>query len=287
MVERVIASEADIRLSFQHEKFPMHAAWATDIHLNFLNKQKRQIFFGSISERNPDLVFITGDIAEAPSLNFHLQEMVESIQKPLYFVLGNHDFYYGSISSVRHETAKLGESRQDLTYLCGNQVIELTQNTALVGHDGWGDGRLGNVEQTPVRLNDFRLINELTGLEYVTLIGRLGELGDEAASSIRKTLARALDSYEHVIFLTHVPPFKEACWYEGQVGNDDWLPFFTCKAVGNVLYELMQKRTNCQLTVLCGHTHHEGIVQILPNLRVLTGSADYGAPHVQDVLEIL
>ena len=264
----------------------MRAAWATDIHLNFLSEQNREAFFRSISVHNADVIFITGDIAEAPTLNFHLQEMVESIQKPLYFVLGNHDYYYGSISSVRRETEKLCESQQDLTFLCGNQVIELTKNTALVGHDGWGDGRLGNVEETPVRLNDFRLIEELTGLEYSKLIDKLNELGDQSSASIQKTLTNALDSYEHVMFLTHVPPFKEACWYEGKVGNDDWLPFFTCKAVGDVLYRLIQNRPNCQLTVLCGHTHHEGVAQILPNLRVLTGSAEYGVPHVQEVLEI-
>ncbi len=264
----------------------MHIAWATDIHLNFLDQPKREAFFGSISKHNPDAVFLTGDIAEAPSLNFHLQEMVGFIQKPVYFVLGNHDYYYGSISSIRKETEALCESQQDLTYLCGNQVIELTKNSALVGHDGWGDGRLGNVEQTPVRLNDFRLIQELTDLEYGKLIEKLQALGEEAAASIRDTLTQALNSYEHVICLTHVPPFKEACWYEGQVGNDDWLPFFTCKAVGDVVYELMENRPNSQLTVLCGHTHHEGIAQVLPNLRVLTGSAEYGAPHIQKVLEI-
>ena len=265
----------------------MYIAWTTDIHLNFLNKSERVKFFRSILEHDQEAVFITGDIAEAPSLKFHLQEMEESIQKPIYFVLGNHDYYYGSIKDVRDATQRLCESQKNLTYLSGNQVIDLTKTTALVGHDGWGDGRNGNVEQTPVRLNDFRLIEELKNLEYRQLIKTLKELGDESAASIQETLSNALDSYEHVIFLTHVPPFKNACWYEGKIGNDDWLPFFTCKAVGDALLTIMEDRKGSQLTVLCGHTHNEGVAQILPNLRVLTGSAEYGAPHVQDVLEIM
>ncbi|WP_454063896.1 metallophosphoesterase family protein [Candidatus Nitrospira salsa] len=264
----------------------MRIAWATDIHLNFLQQKKREAFFDSISACNADAVFITGDIAEAPILKIHLEEMVSSVQKPIYFVLGNHDYYYGSISSVRSETLDYCEPHNNLNYLRGNKIIGLTKNTALVGHDGWGDGRLGNWEQTPVRLNDFRLIDELKDLEYRQLIDKLRELGDEAAVSIHGILAQALDAYEHVIFLTHVPPFKESCWYEGKVGNDDWLPFFTCKAVGDTLYQLMQNRPGSKLTVFCGHTHHEGIAKILPNLRVFTGSADYGAPHVQDVLEV-
>jgi 3',5'-cyclic-AMP phosphodiesterase len=37
----------------------------------------------------------------------------------------------------------------------------LTPNTALVGHDGWGDGRLGDLNWSGVILNDFLLIEEL------------------------------------------------------------------------------------------------------------------------------
>jgi hypothetical protein len=135
-------------------------------------------------------------------------------------------------------------------------------------------------------LSDHVLIQEFAGLDYEELIQKLRQLGDEAASAIQVSLHDALDSYQHIIFLTHVPPFKEACWYQGRVGGEDWLPFFTCKAVGEVLYEVMQEQQKCQLTVLCGHTHNAGVAQILPNLRVLPGSAEYGAPHVQQVLDI-
>jgi hypothetical protein len=41
-----------------------------------------------------------------------------------------------------------------------------------------------------------------------------------------------------------------------------------------------------QATVLCGHTHGRGEVQMLDNLTVLTGGADYGKPEVQRIFEI-
>lgn len=264
----------------------MRAVWATDIHLNFLNSKERETFFSSILEQNPDALFITGDIAEAPTLEPLLMEMSQSIQIPLYFVLGNHDFYYSSIPQVRISLQKFCDAHQNLTYLSGNGIVQLTKKTALMGHDGWGDGRLGNYAQSPVRLSDNVLIQELEGLDYEKMIQKLRQFGDEAASAIQISLYEALDAYQHIIFLTHVPPFKEACWYQGRVGADDWLPFFTCKALGDALYEIMQEQEKCQLTVLCGHTHNAGIAQILPNLRVLTGSAEYGAPRVQQVLEI-
>jgi predicted MPP superfamily phosphohydrolase len=264
----------------------MRAVWATDIHLNFLTSRERETFFSSILEQNPDALFITGDIAEAPTLEPLLMEMSQSIQRPLYFVLGNHDFYYSSIPQVRTSLQKFCDAHQHLTYLSGNGIVQLTKTTALIGHDGWGDGRLGNYAQSPVRLSDNVLIQELEGLDYQEMIQKLRQLGDEAASAIQISLYEALDAYQHIIFLPHVPPFKEACWYQGRIGADDWLPFFTCKAVGDLLLEIVQDRPKSEVTVLCGHTHNAGIAQLLPNLRVLTGSAEYGAPQVQQVLEI-
>lgn len=76
------------------------------------------------------------------------------------------------------------------------------------------------------------------------------------------------------------------CWHQGQISDDDWLPHFTCKAVGDVLRGAMAGKPDRRLTVLCGHTHGEGMVLLMPNLRVLTGGAEYGQPKVQRVLEV-
>ncbi len=70
------------------------------------------------------------------------------------------------------------------------------------------------------------------------------------------------------------------------MGNDDWLPYFACKAVGEVLLEITQDRPDCHVTVFCGHTHHAGAIQMFPNLYVKTGSAEYGQPHVEEILTI-
>lgn len=86
--------------------------------------------------------------------------------------------------------------------------------------------------------------------------------------------------------LNHVPPFKEACWHQGQLSGDDWLPFFSCKAVGDVLQDAMKQHSDVAMTVLCGHTHSAGACQILPNLKVTTGCTEYGAPQVQQIVEI-
>ncbi len=264
----------------------MRAAWVTDIHLNFLRPHERNAFYGSICDKNPDCVWITGDIAEAPSLQAFLREIQQALNVPIYFVLGNHDFYFGSIEAGRQEIHNWCLGQSGVHFLSGMRPVELTSRTALVGHDGWGDGRLGRYHQTPVRLSDQELIRDFHGLDREAILRKLQALGDESAAYLRDVLTNAMDSYERVFCLIHVPPFKEACRYEGQPGNDDWLPYFTCHAVGSMLLDVMQARPECQVTVLCGHTHHDGAVQMLPNLQVFTGAAEYGAPCIARVLEI-
>ena len=174
-------------------------------------------------------------------------------------------------------------SRDGSTYDC---VIPVSGETAVIGVDGWADGRCGDFWGSTVRLNDFLLIQELTGLDDVTRLSRMRALGDAEAARLRDLLAQALALHRRVVVVTHVPPFGEAAWHDGRPSAPDWAPFFACKATGDVLLEVAAARPDVELLVLCGHTHGEGTYQPLPNLRVLTGGAAYGDPQLQEVLEL-
>jgi hypothetical protein len=165
-------------------------------------------------------------------------------------------------------------------------VVAVGDETGLFGHDGWADGRLGDYWGSTIELNDWWLIEDLAGLDQGLRLAKLQALAGEAADHFRAVLPGALARHQHLIALTHVPPFREACWYRGAISNDDWLPHFSCGAVGEVLAEAMRNAPERSMTVLCGHTHGAGEVQILPNLRVITGGAEYGRPVVDRVLEV-
>jgi predicted phosphohydrolase len=264
----------------------MKLAWATDIHLDFLKPEGLESFTTTLERSRADAFLIGGDIAKAGSIEKHLRTFELRLMRPVYFVLGNHDFYVGSISKVRAAMTALTLRSKLLRWLPAAGTIPLGGSTALVGHDGWGDARYGNVDTTPVRMNDFVMIEELSGIPRETRRERLRALGDEAAAFVRKALATAFESFRKVVFLTHVPPFRESCWHEGKISDDDWLPYFTCRAVGDALLEIMRPRPDRDLTVLCGHTHGAGSAEVLPNLRVWTGGAEYGAPRIEKLLEI-
>ena len=260
-------------------------AWTTDIHLDFVaDTNQIERFCRNIVEANPDVVLIGGDIAVATTVEESLLMLAKHLQRPIHFVLGNHDFYKGSIAGVRAKIAQLTQRASLLHWLSNSGVIELTPQTGLLGHDGWADGRLGNRVRSDVMLNDYFLIQEFVGLAPLPRFAKLGELGDEAARYLKRQLFSAVTRFPNLILLTHVPPFKEACWFEERISDDDFLPHFTCSAVGDVLVAIMRAHPDCRLTVLCGHTHGQGETDILPNLIVKTGGAEYGKPHLNELI---
>jgi 3',5'-cyclic AMP phosphodiesterase CpdA len=234
----------------------------------------------------PDALLLGGDIGEADTVTRLLKEMAAALQLPIYFVLGNHDFYHGSIADVRAGVERDAGASPWLHWLPASGVVELTAATALLGHDSWADGRCGDFFRSEVMLNDYLLIRELRDLPKQALYAKLNALGDEAAEFLEKRAEEALAVRPNAIVLTHVPPFCEASWHEGRISDDDWLPHFACRAVGDRLAAVMRGRPDCGMTVLCGHTHGSGVAHILPNLVVSTGGAVYGEPVIQDVWEV-
>jgi Icc protein len=260
--------------------------WLTDIHFNFLRDRQVTEFLISVAESRPDAVLIGGDVGEATDVCHYLDRIHELIAAPTYFVLGNHDYYRGSIAEVRQRVASFCAERPRLHYLTVAEVEPLAPHVGLVGHDGWADGRAGDYPRSLVGMQDYRLIAELSGHGKQARWEVLKSLGDEAAAHIRRVLPLAFARFDDVVLLTHVPPLREACWHDGQISNDQWAPHFTCLAMGEAILEIAAAHPDKRLTVLCGHTHGHGEVQPLPNLQVITGGAEYGHPVIQRVLEL-
>lgn len=258
--------------------------WLTDLHLDAQDKAQYLLFFELIAAQEPDCILIGGDISNGLASLNHLMNLNKLINKQFYFVLGNHDFYYGSIAKTRREARHLTKSYPEIHYLTQDGIIPLSPKTALIGHDGWADARAGDFLKSDVMLNDYYLIEELKRLNQEERMWKLREMGSEAADFLKKQLQKALKIYDRVVLLTHVPPFREACHYEGKPSDDNWAPHFVCVAVGEALHEVMHKHPDKQLLVLCGHCHTASDCHILPNLRVVTGQSELGLPDIQGII---
>lgn len=263
----------------------MKCIWLTDIHLNFLDENERKNFYQNIIDAQADAILLTGDIAEAPSLPDILNEMTAFIQKPIYFILGNHDYYRGQVNEVRMAMVILTEAQKGLFWLPASGIQQLNDDVILIGQDGWADGRLGDYPNSSVVLNDSRLITDLFQKKILgkyALLEKMQELADSDALKLKDNLMQAItQNPKKIIVLTHVPPFKENCLYNSKISEDDYLPFFGSKIMGDVLTQVAEENKHIEFLVLCGHTHSESHYQPLDNLLVRSGKADYGHPEIQ------
>src|SRR5690348_152191 len=112
-------------------------AWLSDIHLNFVAPHRIDALCRSVKAHDADAVLLTGDVAEGPELVEHLEGLDERLGLPLYYVLGNHDFYRGSIARVRATVEDLAARSPRLCWLPRAGVVAVTELTGLIGHDGW------------------------------------------------------------------------------------------------------------------------------------------------------
>lgn len=267
----------------------MRATWLTDIHLNFLRPRALQQFYDRVKAEQPDALLVTGDIGESDSVVRFVDELGEQTGAPVYFVLGNHDYYRSSIRIVRDHATR-GTRRG--TYLQHVDPIQLTERTVLLGVDGWGDARCGDLSST-VQLSDWNLIEDFRRArsDRAARCEILQRLGANEGRALRERLERVPPGARELLILTHVPPFPGACVYGGQQSDPSWLPWFTCIATGEALADYADAHPEVELTVLCGHSHGIGTCRPWPNLEIRTGGwppgvEDYGNPVVQATLEI-
>jgi len=269
----------------------MQLTWLTDIHLNFIHKEDRYRFYREILKTSSDGILISGDIAEAPSVANMLKEMADEVKKPIFFVLGNHDYYHGQVEDVKAEMMHLTQQQELLYWLPTAGPQDLSNNAILLGEDGWADGRYGDYANSSVVLNDCRLISDLSHSSHLgkyKLLETMQALADNDAEKLQQSLNNIIlkKKPKKIIILTHVPPFDDICLYEGKKSTDDFLPFFASKVMGNVLTQVALDNSAIDFLVLCGHTHAKAYCQRHGNLTVKVGMAEYKEPQIQGMVTV-
>ena len=264
----------------------MRLVWTTDLHLNTVPTQAWEQWIQKIASLHADGLVITGDISEGDDVVRQLQRIVSSSGLPFYFVLGNHDFYESTFQTTRQNVIHACRDSPQLHYLTDLSPLQVSTGTYLLGEDGWADGTVGNYETSTIQLNDFERIGDFKLAGKANRKHQLQRIGRASAERLQAKLEQLPSDAHQALVLTHAPPFREACWYQGKTTDDNWAPFFVSGQVGNALMEFSQQRPGCQVTVLCGHTHHAGVARIAANLRVYTGAAIDGQPGIEATISV-
>jgi Icc protein len=271
----------------------LRLVWTTDLHLDHAPQNLQERWLSSIANHTFDGLLIGGDISEGGKTTSWLREIAQRVKKPIYFVLGNHDFYDDSIRLVRQKIIRMCREYQNLHYLTDCSAVRLgvatdseSNPTYLIGEDAWGDATTGDFDQSFVQLNDFSRIGDFLSLKPEQQKLELQRLGLQSAQRLASKLSAIHENMARIVVLTHVPPFVESCWYEGKTADRHWSPFFVCGQTGEVLKSHATNHPNHEIVVLCGHCHHSGITQLTQNLIIYTGEASIGHPAIAGIMNI-
>lgn len=272
----------------------MPIARLTDIHLDHLRSKTLRHGLYEILDRYA-MIWITGDIANSKCWGEYLVEFHTVFKKPIYFVLGNHDYYGSSVREVRKKAQYFNGT--ELKWLTGlKEAIKLKDGVFVCGVDGFADSRNGDFADTRVVLNDAHCIEDYRKCgvtfsfsgEYRSgkeLLGaKMRRLADRDSRRLRRQLnsvfKKKSNKPEIIYILTHVPPFEESSWHRGRPPNPLLHPFYSCKSTGDVILEFAGEHPNVQFYVLAGHTHGNWKGKILDNVTVSVRDAEYGHPEL-------
>lgn len=268
-----------------------HYAWATDIHLDFLVNQPNKLlgFMESLVKTNPTGIFLTGDLSIAKDVVYHLSALERVVQRPIYFVLGNHDYYGSSIQEIRKTMRELNSISPFLRYMPLMPYYALSSKTAVVGHDGWYDAFYGADSHSRLQMRDWQAIHEFREVNgnIATIVSVARKLAFDGVQHVHDGIKRAVRYHKNIIVLTHYPPFREAYVSAGNAENDDACPWFTSKMMGDMLLDASRSFPQHTFTVLCGHTHAKFSGKIKDNLTVHVGGAEYYQPALQNLIEVV
>ena len=276
----------------------MRFAWATDIHLDCVGNPKIAVEKLATSSERSDGIIITGDISVGPGILPHLRLLEDTLQKPIYFVLGNHDYYSSDIIGTRRKVAEACRFLTFAKYLGALQYVRLDNNTALVGSDGWYDAYNGSPEESQIIMNDWLkiadfqhcIVNSMFGksIDKSKIIEVSRAISMASVRHVLQGIKIAAQSYDSIVVATHVPPFIES--YSSKKYDTSpphhLYPWYTSRLMGEMLLSAAKTYPHVQFTVLSGHTHGEFEGDILPNLRARVGKSQYGEPQIAGYIDI-
>jgi len=266
----------------------MKLAFATDIHLDSCPAGRAKDFAFECAER-ADALVISGDIANQLDADLFADFAINAAI-PIYFVLGNHDFWNGSFESAERYTRKICAQIPNLHWLTESSPIKLTDDVELCGVEGWYDMRFGDPERSRFQMMDWFSITDLSDK---------GRRAGGQTSSLRATCAAIADRYaakaeyrlqkttaKRVFFVTHIPPYEESAMHQGSRSLPEFMPFYSSKVMGLALSEYAATHPEQDITTLCGHVHSPSLFRQAPNHLVICGESEYGSPRIAEIFEL-
>lgn len=251
-------------------------AWFSDTHLNLtaLPFLKRR-FIAQLNDANVDGLFLTGDISIGIFLEYDLRYLARHFGKPIYFVLGNHDYHFRHISSVHSDVKRICSEHPNLHWMTDEGVMSLNADTALIGTEGWYDASVGDPRLLRWTFDWFMTLDFLQMDSMVQRLAYWRDMARHSAARIAVRLEAALETHRTVYVLTHFPPWVDATILSGSFSERLWAPYNANAAMGRAIEQVMINHPDKRVIVLSGHTHIPCNLQVSETIECRVARASY------------
>lgn len=276
--------------------------WITDTHFNVRENSliaDLKLIENAMNQESADGLILSGDISVASKLVSQLGTLEQAVKKPIYFTLGNHDFWGTSYENVDKVMKDLTLMSPFLKYLPASEYLQLGTSTCVIGANTWYDAIIGRPNDSMFIMRDWLemkdYINALEGdvikssimtheqkrkiIEVSRNLSR--NAVDKIVSGIK---AAKRNNIINMIIVSHIPPYRDVCMYNNKLSDELHLPWYTSKLLGDALSTAAAQLPECNFTVLCGHTHSYAEKRMEKNLLVIAGQGDYDSIAVSGII---
>lgn len=272
----------------------MELVWLSDLHLDFVEPDAiMELVKIYKTIKAPKYGLITGDTLSS----FSDKKIVDVLPRYLVYdtpfsgVTGEAELF-GHSGEIQKFYDRGGKFIYPIGYLMDGKY-GITEKTALVGVDGCGDIKCGNLDSELV-VSEFiniaeykNILNSSPSPNWKQLKTRLKVLGGFFSRRLSKYMGEVLQvpSINNVVCLMHYPPFKELCVNaDGTPMSEDLLPFNCCYSCGEPLLYFAEQHLEKKFIVLCGHTHNKAEYKPLPNLSCYCAPAKFGEVNIKGII---
>lgn len=250
-------------------------AWFSDVHLGLTALPSfKRMFIARLNDANVDGLFLTGDISTGILIESNLIYLARKFEKPIYFVLGNHDYFGRHTNSVHSDVKRICSEHPNMHWMTDSGVLELNEYVAVVGTEGWFDA-VGDTRALRWTFDWFMTLDFLQLDGMPERIVRWREMASASATLVAKNLRQALKTHGEVYVLTHFPPWLDATVLTGSFTERLRASYNTNTVMGRAIEEVMREHPDQKVTVLSGHTHAPCHLQVRDNVECHVARANY------------
>lgn len=264
----------------KHSKF----LWFTDTHLDKVSFWKKLSFLKTLDRERPTGIILTGDISNGRQTISDLEMIANTVSCPIYFVLGNHDYYWSSIEKTHDKIRNMCAKHSNLIWMSEAGVVHINEEVAFIGTEGWYNAEEGKPEYLQFTFDWFMIDNFRKLINMEARIDAWRKIADDSATQITSLLEEAIKKdYKSIYILTHVPCWREATRDVGTFMEKLWLPYNTNLSLGRAIEKVMEKHKKKNVTVICGHTHTPEFIRVSRNISCQVGAAKLGKINSQEI----